>query len=396
MDELQAEIKAIKAELNSIRVNKNMPRHASPTLLEPALYNQSGGLEQSANESILPADIRKTRLSRNSPDSKSYSPNGSTSHSQGNGRQKQPSQAKRAGKVDRQQQPSETDSRRLQLFEIPQPSTPEQGLEQALQQLEERVQKFNQLATAQESAMLELKAIAEKLEQDWKLLEMGDLPQTGWTAADLMPLPVIEYAEAAVPVIQKNQEGVFVVTTRSIDLFKAEREAASMAEALRYRASGRKRPRQSAQSIGRRLWDWLCDAKDDVLAFSDAAAQPQTEPPMPPQASLRMQVPSSAPSQPRRIRKPPRAGRSRSATPVSESDFSLPGAALLVIGSAVARVLLDILLASQPGLWLPVVLVLATPAAIAVYRTSVAPQSGFIWGYRLFLIMIGLLIGGRL
>jgi hypothetical protein len=47
-------------------------------------------------------------------------------------------------------------------------------------------------------------------------------------------------------------------------------------------------------------------------------------------------------------------------------------------------------------LWLPIVALIVLPAAIAIYRTTFTPETGFAWGYRLFLVMIGLLLGGRL
>ena len=69
--------------------------------------------------------------------------------------------------------------------------------------------------------------------------------------------------------------------------------------------------------------------------------------------------------------------------------------AALLIGSAIARIAADLVLAANPGFWLPVALLIVAPAALAIYRTTVAPHSSVTWGYRIFLILIGLLIGGR-
>ncbi|NJL38636.1 MAG: hypothetical protein HC899_19235 [Leptolyngbyaceae cyanobacterium SM1_4_3] len=74
----------------------------------------------------------------------------------------------------------------------------------------------------------------------------------------------------------------------------------------------------------------------------------------------------------------------------------MPDAVIWVIGSTIARVGINLLLASFPGLWLPIAALILTPAAIAIYQIAVSPETGSIWGYRLFLVMAGLLIGGRL
>ncbi|MGF1538659.1 MAG: hypothetical protein ACFB4J_19530 [Elainellaceae cyanobacterium] len=84
--------------------------------------------------------------------------------------------------------------------------------------------------------------------------------------------------------------------------------------------------------------------------------------------------------------------------PVAEplSDLTLQDALLWVTASAAVRVGLDLLLATYAGLWLPVIALITAPAAIALYRTAVNPEAGFLLGRRLLLIMIGLLLGGRM
>lgn len=75
---------------------------------------------------------------------------------------------------------------------------------------------------------------------------------------------------------------------------------------------------------------------------------------------------------------------------------SLQTALSLIVGFALLRILLDRLVQLSPSLWPVTILLMAIPAAIAVYRSTVVPQSGFLWGSRLTLILIGLLLGGRM
>jgi hypothetical protein len=69
---------------------------------------------------------------------------------------------------------------------------------------------------------------------------------------------------------------------------------------------------------------------------------------------------------------------------------------LFLVGGIVGRVVLDFFVALVPALWMPALIVMVLPGAIAIYQATKTPQSGFIWGYRLVLILMGLLIGGRL
>ena len=115
--------------------------------------------------------------------------------------------------------------------------SPTQQIEIAMQQLEAQAQHVNELATTQESALLELKAIAKQIERDWKNVELTSAAQHGHAETDLHIPPLCEYRQASVPQVEKNDRGVLVVSGRAIDWFKAEREAELTAQALRHRAT---------------------------------------------------------------------------------------------------------------------------------------------------------------
>lgn len=71
--------------------------------------------------------------------------------------------------------------------------------------------------------------------------------------------------------------------------------------------------------------------------------------------------------------------------------------ALVWLAAAVAlRVVADTVLVVWPALWPAIALVLITPAIAAVWLSMWAPPLSLIVGYRLILIAIGLLLGGRL
>jgi hypothetical protein len=246
----------------------------------------------------------------------------------------------------------------------------EQHVVDTMKRLEAQVRHINQLSAAQETALLELKAIAQKAERDWRA---ADLEYSPFSEESTEGPLICEYVATAVPHIQKDENGLFVLTTRSVDLFRAEREASLMAQSLRHRkptspkrkhnSSKNPRSRQSQEnSWGQMLLEGIVTSIQSLTTYRPASVKVSHA------SSDSLEVPT----------------------------FSLTDAAMWVIGAIVIRVGLDLLLASFPGLWIPVIALIATPAAIAAYRTTVAPHSGLVWGYRLLLLMIGLLIGGRL
>jgi hypothetical protein len=74
----------------------------------------------------------------------------------------------------------------------------------------------------------------------------------------------------------------------------------------------------------------------------------------------------------------------------------LGDAVLWVVIAAVARVGGRFLVITHPALAPVIIVLMLTPAALAVYLACCVPRAGFVSVYRLFLIMVGLLLGGRL
>lgn len=82
---------------------------------------------------------------------------------------------------------------------------------------------------------------------------------------------------------------------------------------------------------------------------------------------------------------------------IPQKPFDKVGDAVLwIVLAAAIRVGARFLLTMFPALTPVFVLLMFAPAALAVYLAMFVPRAGFVSIYRLFLIMLGLLLGGRL
>lgn len=82
--------------------------------------------------------------------------------------------------------------------------------------------------------------------------------------------------------------------------------------------------------------------------------------------------------------------------PPTEFTSALAEAIAWIAAATAIRIVMDWLLASSTDFWIPVLIVIVTPAAIAVGLSRLMPQLSLVLGYRLILVMFGLLIGGKL
>lgn len=108
-----------------------------------------------------------------------------------------------------------------------------------LRRLECQGERINQLSAELEAAVLELKAIASEVNRDWRTMQAVQPSTTGVLAkrnaiAGSTP-DLCEYRSVSVPKFHKRPSGSFAIASRSVDLFKAEREAAQLAQMLRQR-----------------------------------------------------------------------------------------------------------------------------------------------------------------
>lgn len=96
-----------------------------------------------------------------------------------------------------------------------------------------KAQQINQLTAQLEASIWELKDIATQINQD-RYLDRLPSSQT----------QICTYRSVQLPVVQQKADR-YILTSYSLDLFKAEREAVSLAKTLRQRAKKKRRQRKS-------------------------------------------------------------------------------------------------------------------------------------------------------
>lgn len=99
-----------------------------------------------------------------------------------------------------------------------------QRVDREWQRLAAQAERINQLSGELETAIFELKAIANKVNSAQRTLLATQAPLSS----------PCEYLAAVVPYVSYQSNSSFVLTTRTVDLFQAEREAALVAQALRH------------------------------------------------------------------------------------------------------------------------------------------------------------------
>ncbi|MCC5651164.1 hypothetical protein LC609_15235 [Nostoc sp. XA013] len=92
-----------------------------------------------------------------------------------------------------------------------------------------QVKRINQMAGELEAAILELKAIANTLNTQKRY---PVLKQELWKN-------ICQYFAVSVPWVKRKPDDSFILTTRKVDLFRAEKEAALLAQQLRQQTKKR-------------------------------------------------------------------------------------------------------------------------------------------------------------
>lgn len=97
-------------------------------------------------------------------------------------------------------------------------------LNNAWERLTALVQNINHLAAELETKILELKAIASNINS-----QINYLTDNGKQSHS----SVCQYSSVSIPWVKQKPDDSFILTTKKVDLFKAEREAALLAQQLR-------------------------------------------------------------------------------------------------------------------------------------------------------------------
>lgn len=362
MTDSQVDLQAIRAKLRSLQPERHAGSGSSPSwnLAARPRHGNSATVESADAAEVLPDWEAPTH-----PVSPAIATEMSSAHPVAEtveALQRRSLQLQRSEEVERD----------LNIPPLPDPTTAaHQRWMQSWRQLQDQVRRVNQLAVAQEAALLDLKTMAETAAH-WRLAARGEMTVTE-AGFDVLAL-LAQDGALTVPQVKPHEQGRWIISNRAVDLFQAQRDAQEMAQVLRQGQHRRSQPSEPlfhfAATIPpiKTLQSWLPWRQ----ALGLEASGPKRRHP--------------------RNRKPSPAVDPTASLP----EISLPDIAIWVIGAALFRVGFDLLLAAWPILWPPVLLLGIASVAIAIYRTTVSSASGLILGYRLLLIMLGLLLGGRL
>lgn len=107
-----------------------------------------------------------------------------------------------------------------------------------MRRMENQAKRINQLSAELEAAVLELKVIASEVNPDWRAMQTTQKSSSSRTNVD-----VCEYCATAVPLVELKPDNSFVLLSKPIDLFQAEREAMLLAQTLRHRSRKKREPK---------------------------------------------------------------------------------------------------------------------------------------------------------
>lgn len=231
-----------------------------------------------------------------------------------------------------------------------------------LRELRVQAENINTLSMELEQAMRDLKALSNKVNRSGQPRKDTQRKRSG--ARSKLHANTFEPVTAVIPYVERDASGAWVLASREVDLLKAEREAASTAKFLRHLAHKKvDTPQRKSKSL--------------PTSPSRAIVHRPSQPP-----EL-----ESDPNQP--------GWFGRLLLPPKDALGMAGDATIWVLGASVLRIGLQFFLGASPTLWIPIGLLLVTPALIAAYQVTFMPRSGMVLAYRLFLILVGLWVGGR-
>jgi hypothetical protein len=241
-------------------------------------------------------------------------------------------------------------------------------LTQELHQFEGQLQRFNALASQQESIILGLRQLAAQM--------TPKLGQPGFDhEAELTAIAAFfeVHDSITVPVIESDRHGQLTVHYRLLDFYRAERDADSVAHSLR------RRPRASQPA----------QALNPASAAADQPWEPRHW-----GADLQAAGHRLGPwlvSQARRSL----GATARNSRARPRYRFTVIDAAIWFSAAAILRVLLDVVFQFYPVLWTPLIGILIGIVAIALYRAVLTPAANPGFSYRILIALAGLFVGGQ-
>ncbi|MBD2025281.1 hypothetical protein [Leptolyngbya sp. FACHB-711] len=248
----------------------------------------------------------------------------------------------------------------------------------ALQELKAQAEQINQLSQTQETALRRLQSIAAQIDRERRKSQSNANPGSSEASRPTPRLSLPLEQPISLPYVE-NPQGQVKLAMRELSLQSAE----PMTLQIHVPIEASDTADETAQMLRQRQ-------ERRETQYQETQYQETQYQEFPPCRRSRRRLPLL-----KRLRRWLFANRSHSE--INEAvPFMLHETLTLLLGAALTRLLLNLLLEAMPLLVVPVMILLVIPAAIAVHRTTTAPQLGITWGYRLCIILLGLLIGGRL
>ncbi len=248
----------------------------------------------------------------------------------------------------------------------------------ALQELKAQAEHINQLSQTQETALRRLQSIAAQIDRERRKSQSNANPGSSEANRPTPRLSLPLEQPISLPYVE-NPQGQVKLAMRDLSLQAAE----PMTLQIHVPIEASDTADETAQMLRQRQ-------ERRGTQYQETQYQETQYQEFPSRRRSRRRLPLL-----KRLRRWLFANRSHSE--INEAvPFTLHETLTLLLGAALTRLLLNLLLEAMPLLVVPVMILLVVPAAIAVHRTTTAPQSGITWGYRLCIILLGLLIGGRL
>jgi hypothetical protein len=273
--------------------------------------------------------------------------------------------------------PESTHSSPSAIAEEPTSPAPAQALHQEaaihIKRLHTLAQKVNQLSADQEQLVGDIKMVESRLNH-----LRHRLPMTAEAGVDL-PHVSLDEVVLATAIVDANSN--VMMTGRVPHITQPEQEARDLADHLR----GTYGPKYGPKSSSPISFSWsnlasdfgaVCQEPRMLLTQLWQYLKPLT------------QSVSSHPSK-------NNAERKRFSQSASWDALSLTDMLLWFGGGVIGRLALNLLLSAIPALWSLAVAILTGLTAYGLYRATLAPRRDFGLAYRIFLVIVGLLIGGR-
>ena len=248
------------------------------------------------------------------------------------------------------------------------PSPPDsEWIGQVLQQCESHIARVNDFGQQQGMALLQLKQYLDQIELEFE--------HRGWDTpaeVDAAIQFLMDQDGFGIPLIERSQRGQLQLHYHTVDVYQAEHEAMTTAQALRQSQQdyGSYAPATGQDDYGDELGPIVGLGGLDILQQTAERAWQWC------QAQLGQ---TGSPTR-----------RSKRQTPFTPMD-----ALIWFSGAAIVRALLNVVFQVYRPLWAPMVLLLLGVGAIALHRTlnSRHRPTGLV--YRLFVMVAGFVIGGH-